>query len=209
MPNAELAVAVVDEAILALTGYDLPDPLTSFYGERATDMTDSHSRGYIVLASPISLGPGRQRRQCGRRRGSHGRGTGCRRPKPARDGHADSRKGGREDGAGRPPIAVRSDFNPLANWSPAVSTDAQGRASITVKVPDNLTRYRVMVVAVAGGKQFGKGASRSHGAAAADGPALAPRFLNFGDRFELPVVVQNQTDAPMTVDVAVRPRTYS
>ncbi|MFY7952955.1 MAG: hypothetical protein ACOVT5_10635, partial [Armatimonadaceae bacterium] len=32
----------------------------------------------------------------------------------------------------------------------------------------------------------------------------APRFLNFGDRFELPVVVQNQTDAAMTVDVAVR-----
>ena len=23
-----------------------------------------------------------------------------------------------------------------------------------------------------------------------------PRFLNFGDTFELPVVVQNQTDAP-------------
>jgi hypothetical protein len=32
----------------------------------------------------------------------------------------------------------------------------------------------------------------------------APRFLNFGDRFELPVVVQNQTQSPMTVDVAVR-----
>ena len=32
----------------------------------------------------------------------------------------------------------------------------------------------------------------------------APRFLNFGDRFELPVVLQNQTDEPMTVDVAVR-----
>jgi alpha-2-macroglobulin len=31
-----------------------------------------------------------------------------------------------------------------------------------------------------------------------------PRFLNFGDRFELPVVVQNQTDSPMQVDVAVR-----
>ncbi len=26
-PDAELAVAVVDEAMLALTGYDLPDPL--------------------------------------------------------------------------------------------------------------------------------------------------------------------------------------
>src|SRR5262249_40889116 len=32
----------------------------------------------------------------------------------------------------------------------------------------------------------------------------APRFLNFGDQFELPVVVQNQTDSPMDVDVAVR-----
>jgi uncharacterized protein YfaS (alpha-2-macroglobulin family) len=32
----------------------------------------------------------------------------------------------------------------------------------------------------------------------------APRFLNFGDRFELPIVLQNQTDAPITVDVAVR-----
>ncbi|HWP41996.1 MAG TPA: DUF6049 family protein, partial [Blastocatellia bacterium] len=31
-----------------------------------------------------------------------------------------------------------------------------------------------------------------------------PRFLNFGDRFELPVVVQNQTDSPMQVDLAVR-----
>ena len=32
----------------------------------------------------------------------------------------------------------------------------------------------------------------------------APRFANFGDSFELPVVVQNQTDAPLQVDVAVR-----
>jgi uncharacterized protein YfaS (alpha-2-macroglobulin family) len=37
----------------------------------------------------------------------------------------------------------------------------------------------------------------------------APRFLNFGDRFELPVVVQNQTDGEMTVDVAVRARNAS
>src|SRR5258706_6335496 len=31
-----------------------------------------------------------------------------------------------------------------------------------------------------------------------------PRCLNFGDTFRLPVVVQNQTDSPMTVKVAVR-----
>ena len=32
----------------------------------------------------------------------------------------------------------------------------------------------------------------------------APRFLNFGDRFELPVVLQNQTNAPLEVEVVVR-----
>ena len=32
----------------------------------------------------------------------------------------------------------------------------------------------------------------------------APRFLNFGDKFELPVVLQNQTDSPMIVDVVAR-----
>jgi uncharacterized protein YfaS (alpha-2-macroglobulin family) len=32
----------------------------------------------------------------------------------------------------------------------------------------------------------------------------APRFLNFGDKFELPVVLQNQTDESMVVDVVAR-----
>ena len=34
----------------------------------------------------------------------------------------------------------------------------------------------------------------------------APRYLNFGDRFILPVVVQNQTNAPMQTEIAVRAR---
>src|SRR5262249_11637196 len=32
----------------------------------------------------------------------------------------------------------------------------------------------------------------------------APRFLNYGDRFDLPVVLQNQTDVALEVDVAAR-----
>jgi uncharacterized protein YfaS (alpha-2-macroglobulin family) len=101
-------------------------------------------------------------------------------------------------------IAVRANFNPLAAFAPAVKTDAQGRASVEIKVPDNLTRYRIVAVATAGTKQFGKGES----AITARLPLMVrpspPRFLNFGDTFKLPVVVQNQTDAPMTVQLAVR-----
>ena len=102
----------------------------------------------------------------------------------------------------RTPIAIRSNFNPLAAFSPAVKTDADGKATVDVKMPDNLTRYRIIAIAVAGDKQFGKGES----AITARLPLMVrpspPRFLNFGDTFQLPVVVQNQTDAPMTVQAS-------
>ena len=52
-----------------------------------------------------------------------------------------------------------------------------------------------MVVAVAGGKQFGKGESTITARLPLMVRPSPPRFLNFGDRFELPVVLQNQTDA--------------
>ena len=73
-----------------------------------------------------------------------------------------------------------------------------------IQLPDNLTRYRVMAVAVAGGKQFGSGESAITARLPLMARPSAPRFLNFGDRFELPIVVQNQTNAPLAVDVAVR-----
>jgi uncharacterized protein YfaS (alpha-2-macroglobulin family) len=95
-------------------------------------------------------------------------------------------------------------MNPLAAFSPEVKTGADGSAAVALTLPDNLTRYRLIAIAVAGDKQFGKGES----ALTARLPVMVrpspPRFLNFGDRFELPVVVQNQTDAPLAVDVAVR-----
>ena len=103
-----------------------------------------------------------------------------------------------------PAIRLRQDFKPLALFSPAVRTDGAGRAQVEVKLPDNLTRYRVMAVAVAGATHYGYGES----SVTAQQPLMLrpqpPRFLNFGDQFEFPVVIQNQSDGAMTVDVAVR-----
>ncbi len=107
-------------------------------------------------------------------------------------------------GPAQTPITVRSNFNPLATFAPEVRTDANGKASIRVKLPDNLTRYRVMVVAVDdGGNQFGSAEANITARLPLMVRPSAPRFLNFGDSFELPVVLQNQTDEPMTVDVAI------
>ncbi len=102
------------------------------------------------------------------------------------------------------PITVRSDFNPLATFAPEVRTDANGKASVHVKLPDNLTRYRIMVVAVdSGGNKFGSAEANLTARLPLMVRPSAPRFLNFGDTFELPVVLQNQTDEAMSVDVAI------
>ena len=61
-----------------------------------------------------------------------------------------------------------------------------------------------MAVAVSGGTQYGAGESSITARQPLMVRPSAPRFLNFGDRFDLPVVVQNQTDAPVEVDVAAR-----
>ncbi|MEO8843522.1 MAG: DUF6049 family protein [Kofleriaceae bacterium] len=102
------------------------------------------------------------------------------------------------------PIALRTNFNPLAAFAPAVKTDANGKASVEIKLPDNLTRYRVIAIAVAGDKQFGKGESSLTARLPLMVRPSPPRFLNFGDTFKLPVVVQNQTDSAMTVKLAIR-----
>ncbi len=72
-----------------------------------------------------------------------------------------------------------------------------------VKLPDNLTRYRVMVVAVDGsGKRFGSGEASITARLPLMVRPSASRFLNFGDQFDLPVVLQNQTGQDMVVEVA-------
>ncbi|MCB0995315.1 MAG: hypothetical protein KDB21_09510, partial [Acidimicrobiales bacterium] len=107
-----------------------------------------------------------------------------------------------QDGA--PPIDVRENFDALAVFAPDVTTGADGTAVIDVPLPDNLTRYRVMVVAADGADHFGSGEANITARLPLMVRPSAPRFLNFGDVFELPFVVQNQTDAPMEVEVVVQ-----
>jgi uncharacterized protein YfaS (alpha-2-macroglobulin family) len=107
--------------------------------------------------------------------------------------------------AGQPAITIRSDFNPLATFAPSVRTGSDGEARLDIQLPDNLTRYRVMVVAVDdSGRQFGVGESNLTARLPLMVRPSAPRFLNFGDKFELPVVLQNQTDSALSVDVVAR-----
>ena len=204
--GAEVAVVVVDEAVLALTNYDPADPVSIFYAERSPDVGDYHTRSQIVLASPDDLlAAGQEGAANARALSAAATSAPAAAPMPEmmKDA-AFAAEAPAGAGATGPAIALRTDFNPLAAFAPVVRTDAQGRGEIEVKLPDNLTRYRVIAVAVAGGKEFGKGESTITARLPLMVRPSPPRFLNFGDRFELPVVLQNQTDTAMTVDVVVR-----
>ena len=231
--NAEVAVFVVDEAILSLTGHTFGDPLDTFYRGRPANAWDYHSRKDVKLAKlgqPVmhdrdgdgaeeeSGGSGAtmelEEGKLGRAEAPGQMARAAPAPKAARGYAADEARnagvlgsvGGDAFGGEEPttPIAVRSNFDPLAAFVAAAKTDGSGKVTVPVVMPDNLTRYRVVAYAASGAKQFGKGES----AITARLPLMVrpspPRFLNFGDVFALPVVVHNQTDAPMQVKLAVR-----
>ena len=209
LPDAELVVVVVDEAILALTNYELADPIAVFYTQRLSDVWSVYSRASIILANPqafINATPMPQATQALGMGGGEAeeayRAAAIEAPAAAAPMEDMSKAEGTDSSAA--PITVRADFNPLATFAPEIHTDTNGEARIRVKLPDNLTRYRVMVVAVDnGGNQFGSAETNLTARLPLMVRPSAPRFLNFGDSLELPVVLQNQTDKPLTVDVAI------
>ncbi len=205
VPDAELAVIVVDEAILALTDYRLSDPISIFYSTRESGVSSIYGRNSIILANPEVLTDAAN--ENARQALPTGAVEAPMMMMEADMAFAAAPAPGEAKGAQgqQTAISVRSDFNPLAVFAPEVRTGTDGTARVEVKVPDNLTRYRVMVVAVDdSGAQFGTGEANITARLPLMVRPSAPRFLNFGDKFELPVVLQNQTNEPMTVDVVAR-----
>jgi len=231
--QAEVALVAVDESVLSLSGYRVPDPLEVFYSQLGAGVVEYHLRSYVQLAKPeevlvggpmgaLGYGAGEfaEDEEVGfMARGGSGNRTERRAlrapmttamPPPAPPGEpaaaaqAASDKGLDFGGeAAGEPIALREDFAATALFAPRVRTGADGRAEVQLDLPDSLTRYRLMAVAVEGGRRFGHGEATVTARLPVMLRPSPPRFLNFGDRMELPLVVQNQTDAPRSVSVAI------
>jgi uncharacterized protein YfaS (alpha-2-macroglobulin family) len=202
--GTDTAVVVVDESVLALADYRLADPLTYFYPEREENVNDYHLREKVTLANPEEV----------KEFGGGGAGGGLRAAQSryrismnqgvlnasASSSEVVTVSGSVAEGQ----ISVRHNFNALAVFAASLATDARGQAQVKVKLPDNLTRYHVIAISVAGGRLAGAGESAITARKQLMARPSAPRFLNYGDAAELPVVLQNQTDQAMNVSVAVR-----
>ena len=102
-------------------------------------------------------------------------------------------KGASEGGGGGVAGAdMRSDFRVLAFWIGSVTTGADGRATVNVKLPESLTTYRIMAVAGDRRSRFGSGDAEVRTNKPLTLKPTYPRFLAVGDRAFFGAVVGSQ-----------------
>lgn len=100
-------------------------------------------------------------------------------------------------------VPVRRNFQDTAYWNPFVTTGADGVATLSIPLPDNLTTWR----ATARGMTSDTKAGVATDDIVATKPLLTrlilPRFLTQTDRIEAQVIVQNNTASTREVRVSL------
>lgn len=167
---AEVTLYAVDEGVLLLTDYRVPDPLRTFTATRPLEVATLDTRAHLVNLKARNLDR--------------------------------VVLGGKLEGGGGGDYSVRRDFQQTAYFNPNLVTDQDGRARVKFKLPESLTRFRLMAVAVGRGEQYGFGSNDvTISKRLMLRPAL-PRFLRVGDRVQAGVVVNGKRFGP--ADVTVR-----
>lgn len=110
-------------------------------------------------------------------------------------------KGASAGGGGSEGLDYRENFEFTAYWNPSILTDANGKATVKFKVPDNLTTFRLMATAQTKGSEFGKGEADL----VVNKPLMLlpslPGFARINDDFSAGVTVHNNGSADTAVTV--------
>jgi alpha-2-macroglobulin len=186
--GAELSLGVVDEAIYLVRKDSTPAIIDAFYGPRgnivATEQSSSFyfenvtlSRDEAQFLMPSPLVSERARKVS----------------------FADEKS---NDKAASAP--VRQDFRDTILWIPNLTTDENGRVTVDVKFPDNLTTWRATARAQSQSKLFGQGVGSSQTTKDVIARLSLPQFLVRGDSATLGAVVNNTTDKAIKGNLEVQ-----
>ncbi|MCY3658468.1 MAG: Ig-like domain-containing protein [Caldilineaceae bacterium] len=213
--NAPVTLLVVDEAILALANYSHGNPMDSFYRHRYPSLSEYRLRNYLKSTVDISAmdlagsGGGMDVAE-----ESESKRFGLDRlmpmaaaaaPEPAMAMAESADMAMMDDSAGADgadmTATVRTDFRPLAVFVADGTTNAEGVFTQAWTMPDTVGRYRVVAIATSGEQHFGKGETSLTASLPLQIRTQWPRFLNFGDRALLPLLVENpaSTDQDVTL----------
>ncbi|OGR40772.1 MAG: hypothetical protein A2X35_09750 [Elusimicrobia bacterium GWA2_61_42] len=111
-------------------------------------------------------------------------------------------------GAALAGLDLRADFKPTAYWNPSVRTGLDGLARVSFKLPDSLTRFRLMAVA-SSGRMFGSGET----SVTVSKPLMLrpsmPRLARVGDTFKCGAVLHNYTSGVSTAALSIETSGYA
>jgi hypothetical protein len=110
--------------------------------------------------------------------------------------------------AHRREVLIRRNFPDTAYWNPSVVTGDDGTAKVTLKLPDNLTTWRMTARGLTADTRVGQATNDL----IATKPLLVrpalPRFLTTGDKLAIQAVVQNNTanaiDATVVLEIVAQ-----
>ena len=105
-------------------------------------------------------------------------------------------------GGGGRKLDERSDFNPLALFEPAVTTDSQGQVTVTADLPDTLSTYRLSAVALEG-VRLGMDETEFMVSNPVNVRTALPRRFRNRDSAAAGVILTNTTDAEVQLNIAV------
>ncbi len=169
--RSEVTLWAVDEGVLALTGYDTPDPLDLLYRPRGLGMRLASTLTTVTPQVP--------------------------------EGEKGKRAPGGGGGADAADI-LRSRFQTTAFFLGSLITNAEGKGVASARLPDNLTTFRLMAVAVTAGDRYGSGQSSLLVTRPLVARPALPRFLREGDRFAAGVVVNRREGGEAKANVEAR-----
>ena len=210
--DAPVTLLVVDEAILALANYAHGNPMDSFYRHRYPSLSEYRLRNYLKSGADISAmdlagygGGGMAFDMAVEESGAAPRAMAAAAPAAAM---AESAEMAMMDDSGADgadmTAAVRTDFRPLAVFTADGTTNAEGVFTQSWTMPDTVGRYRVVAIATSGEKHFGKGETSLTASLPLQIRTQWPRFLNFGDRASLPLLVENPASADQDVTLVLQ-----
>ena len=104
---------------------------------------------------------------------------------------------------GAQPMQVRRHFEDSAYWNPALETGKHGKATVRVRLPDNLTSWRADVRGVSAKALVGAGKASVRARRDLLVRLDTPRFLTQGDEITVPTAVHNNSSADVEANVVV------
>jgi len=114
------------------------------------------------------------------------------------------KKGAPMGGDGDASKSIRKNILPLAYWNPELKTDKNGKASFDFQLPDNLTTWRVLVVAVDQKHRFGFGSGTFRSAKKIMTEPALPSFLTEGDVLNSRFAVYNRSGSKADVKASLK-----